>query len=275
MQKYISLSVTCPSQTSEFLMAELAAIEFDSFLETEIGFEACIALNLFDKSVTQEILEKYQLAPSDYKTQEVAQQNWNAIWESSFEPVIIEDKLIIRAPFHLQDLHFDHELIIQPKTSFGTGHHETTASILTQMLAIDFNEKKVFDYGSGTGILAILAKKLGAASVVANDIDDWAAENIQENIGLNQVSDITFIHGDLSKVSDHDFDIILANINRNVLQASMSDMAALLNKNGQIIISGFYESDLIILKDSILAAGLLVQTYLTKNNWCAAILTFS
>jgi ribosomal protein L11 methyltransferase len=106
-----------------------------SFLETEFGFEACIALDLFDKSLTFEILEQYKIEPNNYKTEEVAQQNWNALWESSFEPVIIEDKLIIRAPFHLQELRFDHELIIQPKTSFGTGHHETTASILTQMLA--------------------------------------------------------------------------------------------------------------------------------------------
>jgi ribosomal protein L11 methyltransferase len=275
MQKFISLGVTCPSDTSEFLMAELANTGFDSFLETEVGFEACITFDLFDETLTLEILKKYKLESKDFIIKDLAQQNWNALWESSFEHVIINEKLKIRAPFHLADPNFTLELVIQPKTSFGTGHHETTASILSLMLSIDFNGKKVFDYGSGTGILAILAKKLGAETIVANDIDDWAAENINENIGLNQVSDITFIHGDLSKVSDNDFDVILANINRNVLQASMSDMAALLNKNGQIIISGFYESDLIILKDSILAAGLLVQTYQTKNNWCAAILTFS
>jgi len=275
MQKFISLDVACKPEISEFLMAELGSLGFDSFLETEKGFEACIEMELFDNTLSTEILEKYGLLAADYKIQTLAQQNWNALWESSFEPVIINEKLRIRAPFHLADPNYAIELVIQPKTSFGTGHHETTASILDLMLSIDFKGKKVFDYGSGTGILAVLAKKLGAETVIANDIDDWAAENIKENIGLNQVSDIVFIHGDLYAVSDKNFDIILANINRNVLQASMSEMASRLNKNGQIIISGFYESDLNVLKDSILATGLLVQTYLTKNNWCAAILTFS
>ena len=142
------------------------------------------------------------------------------------------------------------------------------------MLSIDFKDKKVFDYGSGTGILAILAKKLGAGETIANDIDDWAAENINENIGLNQVSGIKFIHGDLNAITDIDFDIILANINRNVLQASMQQMANCLKKDGIIIISGFYESDLDVLHESIEQAGLLVGTHLSKNNWCAAVLSF-
>lgn len=275
MQKFLTLTVQCEANVSEFLMAELADIGFDSFLETEQGFEACQDLNNFDKAITEALLEKYQLPKSNYTFEEVAQQNWNAQWESSFEPVVINDKLRIRAPFHLADPSFEYELIIQPKTSFGTGHHETTASILELMLSIDFNHKKVFDYGSGTGILAILAKKLGADFLVANDIDDWAAENIKENVGLNQVSDIQFIHGDLSMVEEKGFDIILANINRNVLQASMKEMAKRLNKNGQLIISGFYEADLSVLEESIQEAGLLVQTYLTKNNWCAAILIFN
>jgi len=272
MQKFLSLKVQCDFQTSEFLMAELAAADFDTFIETENGFEACLLLADFDKGATLEILSKYKLTENQYQFEEIAQQNWNAQWESNFEPVIINEQLRITAPFHTSEPSFLHELIIQPKTSFGTGHHETTASILEMMLSIDFKNKKVFDYGSGTGILAILAKKLGAREVIANDIDDWAAENINENIGLNQVSGINFIHGDLNAIADNDFDIILANINRNVLQASMGQMASCLKKEGQILISGFYESDLNVLQDSIEQAGLLVRTHLSKNNWCAAVL---
>lgn len=255
-------------------MAELEIIGFDTFMETDDGFEACVLMEEYKEQETLEILTKYQISKEHYAILTVEQQNWNAQWESSFEPVYVDQELCIRAPFHAPDTLAKIELVIQPKTSFGTGHHETTFSILALMLKIDFKDLKVFDYGSGTGILAILAKKLGASTVLANDIDDWAAENILENIGLNQVSEIDFIHGDLSVIPNEKFDVILANINRNVLEASMNDMANRLAPNGKLLISGFYEADLEILNPSIQAANLLVQTVQIKNNWCAAILSF-
>ena len=274
MQKFISLRIACSAEKAEFLMAELEMIGFDTFMETDEGFEACVLLEDFSESTTLEILTKYQISSEQYAIQTLEQQNWNAQWESSFEPVYVDNELCIRAPFHAADNQAKIELVIQPKTSFGTGHHETTFSILTLMLKIDFEGLKVFDYGSGTGILAILAKKLGAKSVLANDIDDWAAENILENIGLNQVSAIDFIHGDLSVIPQEKFDVILANINRNVLEASMGEMAKRLMPNGKLLISGFYEADLAVLNPCIQEANLSVQTVQIKNNWCAAILTF-
>jgi ribosomal protein L11 methyltransferase len=275
MQKYYTLNVQINEPQKEFLMAQLAELNFDTFLETEEGFEASIPELDLDQTELNELLAQYQIAKPQYELNLVEQQNWNATWESSFEPVCIGNKLRIRAPFHIADPSFEMELIIQPKTSFGTGHHETTEQILSLMLGTAMQNKQVFDFGSGTGILAILASKLGASSILANDIDDWAAENILENTALNEVSNVQFIHGDLAKIGEGKFDIILANINRNVLAASMKLLAEKLNKDGVLFISGFYESDLDYLQPFISQAQLIVLEKASKNNWCAAKLGLS
>lgn len=256
-------------------MAELAELNFDTFLETEEGFEASIQENELDQTALIELLAQYQITKPQYELNLVEQQNWNTTWESSFEPVYIENTLRIRAPFHIADPSFEMELIIQPKTSFGTGHHETTEQILKLMLGTSMQHKRVFDFGSGTGILAILASKLGANSILANDIDDWAAENILENTALNEVSNVQFIHGDLAKIGEEKFDIILANINRNVLAASMKSLSEKLNAGGLVFISGFYETDLTYLQPFISQAQLIVLEKASKNNWCAAKLGLS
>lgn len=275
MQKYYTLNVKVNEPQKEFLMAELAEINFDTFLETEEGFEASISENELDANSLNQLLNQYQITKNLFELNLVEQQNWNATWESSFEPVCIEKKLRIRAPFHTPDPSFEMELIIQPKTSFGTGHHETTEQILSLMLGTSMHNKRVFDFGSGTGILAILASKMGANSILANDIDDWAAENIHENTTLNEVSNVQFIHGDLEKIGAEKFDIILANINRNVLAASMKLLAEKMNKGGLLFISGFYESDLDYLQPFISQAQLIVLEKASKNNWCAVRLGLS
>lgn len=270
MQKYYSLKVRIEEPKKEFLIAALTEINFDTILETDDGFEASMEESQLDKKALQEILNDFEINPNHYELQILEQQNWNALWESEFEPVCIDQQLRVRAPFHQADPSYSMELVIQPKTSFGTGHHETTELILSLMLKEDMQGKHIFDFGSGTGILAILAAKKGAASILANDIDDWAAQNIYENATLNGVDTIEFIHGDLTQVKSGSFDIILANINRNVLATSFAQLATLMKPKASLFISGFYVEDLTYLLPFISSSRLLVAESISKNNWCAA-----
>lgn len=272
MNNYILLNITCEEEKREMLIAELAEAGFEGFIENDDNFEAYLPEADFDASITNEIFERYAIDPDLVAQKTVAQQNWNAQWESSFEPVVINEELIIKAPFHKVEKSYTYELIIQPKTSFGTGHHETTHIIMELMLSMDFNNKLVFDYGSGTGILAILASKLGAKSVFANDIDDWAADNILENADLNNVKNIQFKKGDLFTVPPQLFDVILANLNKNILLKSFEDLSKLLKHNCPLLISGFYESDLHELKNEAARNGLELHDQKVMNNWCAAVL---
>jgi ribosomal protein L11 methyltransferase len=271
MLQYISYKIACTTQLVDILIAELAEINFEGFVESESGFEAYIPEPDYNPIAFNEIMTRYQIAETDLMFSKIAQQNWNAEWESSFEPVCIGSKLRIRAPFHISDARFPMELIIQPKTSFGTGHHETTFTIMQLMLDMNLANKKVFDYGSGTGILAILAAKLGATHILANDIDTWAAENILENIALNQTLPIHFIEGDLHAVPAHTFDVILANINRNILMESFVHLYPMLVSAGQLLISGFYTSDLPYLKQEAEKNGFVFKSSTEQNNWCAAL----
>lgn len=273
MSYYILCKVICDSDLTDILIAELAEINFEGFLENEDGFEAFLPEEDFVNQALEEILDKYHIAKSAIEISRVAQQNWNASWESSFEPVCIGQQLRIRAPFHKPNPSYPIELIIQPKTSFGTGHHETTYTIMKLMLEMNLSRAKVFDYGSGTGILAILAAKLGATDIVANDIDSWAAENIIENIALNQTQPIQFIDGDLSVVPKQEFEVILANINRNILMDSFASLFPMLGAGGNLLISGFYVTDLPDLQQEAEKNGFIYKESTQQNNWCAALFT--
>ncbi len=273
MQNYISCDIQVPSELVDILVAEMGDLGFEGFIETENGFEAYLPETDFQELALIALFEKYEIPSSALQTKLVAPQNWNADWERNFEPVCIAQQLRVRAPFHEADPAFAMELLIQPKTSFGTGHHETTYTIMRLMLEMDLKGKSVFDYGSGTGILAILAMKLGAKDVFANDIDLWAAENIFENMALNQVEGISFLQGDLSIAPAGPYEIILANINKNILLTSFQGMRPLLKEGGNLLISGFYESDL---PDLLLVAekvGFKLLNQVTKNGWTAATLT--
>ncbi len=244
---YIELNIPVADPLAgEVLLAELADFPFDSFQEDEGTLKAYIpATALPDcKAQVDELLASRGISGTRYI--EIETQNWNAVWESQFEPVQVEDKLVIRAPFHSPIGDHIREVVIMPKMSFGTGHHATTWLMSAEMLEHSFVGKRVLDMGSGTGVLAILAAKLGAASVDAVDIDEWAFNNSVENIELNGVSNIVTPHlGDVSLIRDRHYDIVLTNINRNILLADMPAYVATLQKDdaptahgGELILSG-------------------------------------
>lgn len=272
MSNYKVFKISCNAALREVLIAELAEIGFEGFLEDETGFEAYLEEALFNATDFAAIVQQYGLLPTDYEEKNVPQQNWNANWESSFEPVFINNQLVIKAPFHTIEKQYPIEIIIQPKTSFGTGHHETTQSIMELMLEVDFKGKSVFDYGCGTGVLSILASKQGADYIFANDIDDWAFENIGENAAYNAITNINYAKGDLSIVPAREFDIILANINKNILLRSFEQLSQHCKDAGIVMISGFFETDLPDLLQVSEKYHLQLQHTKVCNNWCAAIL---
>lgn len=270
MEAYYEFQIRCSEQTKDALIAELAEENFEGFLENDEGFSAFIPQSLFNQELFNNILTQYNINPNSIPQNTIQQQNWNAQWEASFQPITIGNDIIVKAPFHLVDEHYKHEIIIQPKNTFGTGHHETTQLILQMMLPFDYKNKTVFDYGCGTGVLSIMASKLGADSIYAIDIDEWSAENIGENTALNSIRNVTFEKGDLSIVENRKFDIVLANINRNILLMSFEKIAQLMNKNGVLLISGFYENDLEDLEREAKKYHFTLLDHLTKNDWCAA-----
>lgn len=271
MQNYILVSVACNPEQAEFLMAELGEKGFEGFLETDTGFDAFLLEGDFQAESLSSILEKYGVSQEQIKVDKVANQNWNEVWEHSFEPVSIGGILNIRAPFHAPDPSLPKEIIIQPKTSFGTGHHETTAAIIGLMLSESLNGKSVLDFGSGTGILSILASKLGASRIFANDIDPWASENILENMELNGIKNIDFQKGDLSVVPEEPYDFILANLNRNILLQCLEKLSSLMVQGGTLFVSGFYLSDLPSIQEEAERCGLHWVRQITRNNWTAAM----
>lgn len=243
---YTSLQVICSVEFSEMLIAEIGEAGFDTFLETEKGFEAYAEGENFDQAKLQEIRARYApLTSIEYFFNKVEKQNWNEIWENNYEPINVEDKCLIRAEFHKPDKHFQYEIIITPKMSFGTGHHQTTYLMIKNQLTIDHQNKIVMDAGCGTAILSIMASKCGAKKVEAFDIDEWSVVNGKENIDINQCSSIHQRQGKISDLTfDTGFDIILANINKNVLLQEMAQYFAYLNPGGLLLLSGFYENDI-------------------------------
>ena len=271
MEAYYEFQITCNEEFKDNLIAELVEEHFEGFEENEVGFLAFIPQSLFEKNIFEKILNHYNINPVSVPQNTIEQQNWNAQWEASFEPITIGDDIIVKAPFHLLDEHYKYEIIIQPKNTFGTGHHETTQLMLQMMLPIDFKNKNVFDYGCGTGVLSIFASMLEAENIDAIDIDEWSAENMIENCALNSITNITFKKGDLTIIEDKKFDLILANINKNILLGSFEKLARLMNRNAQLLISGFYENDLEDLKREAVKDGLVFKDHFVKNDWCAAI----
>jgi ribosomal protein L11 methyltransferase len=243
---YTRLQVTCDPDYLEILMAEVAEAGFDTFMEIEKGFEAYVEEVKFDNEKLQEIKTKYtSLTPVEYTFDKIEKQNWNDEWEKSYQPINVEDKCLIRAHFHKADKKYKYEIEITPKMSFGTGHHQTTYLMVKNQMEIDHNNKIVMDAGCGTAILSIMAAKLGAQKVEAFDIDEWSVINGKENIEVNGYTNIHQRQGKISDLSfDDNFDIILANINKNVLLQEMAQYAAYLKPGGLLLLSGFYEDDI-------------------------------
>lgn len=251
-----------PSDITDIIIAELQH-KAEGFEETENGLKVTFLKENYTAEEVAELASTYQL---QYETEEIAAQNWNALWESNFSPVIVDDFVGIRASFHEPMQHVQHEIVITPKMSFGTGHHATTHLMMQQMRKISFPGKSVFDFGTGTGVLAILAHRLGAASLYANDIDEWSILNARENFDRNNATGIRLVQSD-SAMMGESFDIILANINRNVLLDNMKDLSSQLNTDGQLILSGILEEDFTIIRETAEKNQLKLSEKNARHNW--------
>ena len=253
---------------ADILVARLNEIDFESYAEDETGVRAYAQTHLINEDAVKVIIKEVsELCQLSYTIKEIKQENWNKKWEDNFEPVHINDKCVIRSDFHETFHSKKYELIITPKMSFGTGHHETTFLLINTMFSIDFKDKSVLDMGSGTGVLAILASKLGADSIVGIDFDQWAYENALENVVLNSVSNINFIHGDANAIGDAQFDVILANINRNVILKDIEVYLKAMNEKSQILLSGFLKEDIPLILEKSEQLGLELVDSKHKNKW--------
>lgn len=268
------LVVLCDSTYSEILMAEIAETGFDTFMENDKGFEAYAELENFDKIALEEIRDRYnQQTLVQFSQEHIQKKNWNEEWEKNYEPVIVEDTCIIRASFHQPAKSFPYDIIITPKMSFGTGHHPTTYLMIKNQLAIDHTGKRVMDAGCGTAILSVMASKRGAQSVDAFDIDSWSIENGRENVTINECSGIRIRQGKISELSfEEPFHLILANINKNILLIEMPYYATYLVTGGQLLLSGFYESDIEDLVKRAATEGLVKVNHTVHEAWATVLL---
>ncbi|WP_210461937.1 50S ribosomal protein L11 methyltransferase [Rufibacter roseolus] len=270
---FIEVTITASPEYSEILIAELGELGFDTFQDTEEGFQAYIEDDRFSEEDLQEVLERYSFAGEfPYETRSIARQNWNEEWEKNFEPLLIADKVSVRADFHPKPEGVQYDIVITPKMSFGTGHHETTTLMIENQLTLDHVGKRVLDMGCGTGILAIMAEQLGAREVLGVDIEDWTVENARENAERNNCQTLEVRLGNASVLQgEAPFDLILANINRNVLLEDMPVYSQLLQEGDPLVLSGFYTEDLPILQERATELGLIFESSRNKNNWVSAI----
>ncbi len=255
----------------DVLASELAEIGFESFVHSNSSTVAFVQQKLFKEVDLQNVLDDFPFEVNiTYDIKEVEEQNWNEEWERNFfKPIVIDNDCVIHSTFHTDIPKAKYDIIIDPKMSFGTGHHETTGLMISEILKIDFAGKSVLDMGCGTAVLAILAAMRGATDILAIDIDDWCTENSLENIALNKVSGITVKTGDASLLEDMKFEIILANINRNILVADMETYAKCLPVGGKLFMSGFYKEDIPIIQAEALKNNIVLKRYNEKNNWAA------
>ena len=273
---FIEVTLQVDADFADILIAELGELGFDAFVETENGFNAYVDEDKFSQADLEETLNRYAgLTQFTYTSQKIERQNWNEEWERNFEPLFIGGKVSVRASFHEKPAAAEYDIVINPKMSFGTGHHETTTLMIENMLTLDHQQKRVLDMGCGTGILAIMAGELGASEIVAVEIEDWTVENARENAVLNNYPQIDVRFGGAETIAgDQPYDIILANINRNVLLDDMSAYTAVLKKNGTLLLSGFYTEDLPVLQEKAESLGLTYTSHRVKNNWVSAIFKF-
>jgi ribosomal protein L11 methyltransferase len=270
MSTTIQVSIDVADEAiKDMMIAELADLGFDGFEETETGLLSYIALAGFDGELTsglEELVNRYGLT---YTSNAIDKQNWNALWESNFEPVLVDDFVGVRANFHDSfNGVVEHDIIITPKMSFGTGHHGTTYSVMQLMRGIDFANKSVFDFGTGTGLLAILANKLGAVDILAVDNDDWCIENASENIVVNNTQSIEIQKVDNAKLNKK-FNIIIANINKNIILDNLAFLAEATVPGGVVLLSGLLVEDEPEIEAACAALGWKHQETRTRNNWIA------
>lgn len=258
----------------DVLMSEMANAGYDTFVENELGFEAYLSKEFFSAVFLDSLLEQYaEDFVLTWSSEEIEAQNWNEEWEKNyFKPLVIGNRVVVRAPFHADYPACEHEIIIEPNMAFGTGNHETTSQVMEFMLEIDFRGKKVLDMGCGTGILAILAGQLGADTITAIDIDQWAYEAVVENSTLNHVPQIHAVRGDASLLGHEMYDVILANIQKNIILADLPKYQSVMKRGAFIVVSGFYEADLPDILKLAEELGLIFREKRVRNNWTAALL---
>ena len=275
---YIEVKFICTPNdeiVNSVLSATIAEIGFESFVEDELGTTAYIQSSLFnieelDKSLNSLPVEAEIL----YTYKSIEDQNWNEEWEKNyFQPLIIDDKCIIQSTFHNVPAIYDYNIYIDPKMAFGTGHHQTTELMIREILKDDFNGKSVLDMGTGTAILAILASMRGANPITAIDIDQWAYDNAMENLNLNNVNNVDVKIGGAELLGSEKFDIILANINRNILLNDIHSYASVLNSGGTLYMSGFYVEDIPAIKEESSKNELIFEYNTEKDNWVAVKFT--
>lgn len=254
---------------TEILIAELGYAGFESFVETEDGVNAFIQKEEWNESILDEVyVIKGGEFTFEYRHEEIAQVNWNEEWEKNFNPIIIADQCSVRAPFHDKP-EVKYDIVIEPKMSFGTGHHETTHMMIQHLLQADLKDKSVLDMGCGTGVLAIFAEMRGAGPIDAIDIDNWCYLNSIENAERNDCKNITVYEGDAALLENKKYDVIIANINRNILLNDIKTYAASLNPKGSLYLSGFYKEDLELITKECVKNKLNFVNSIDRNNWLA------
>ncbi len=259
-------AVNPPQPGSEILMALIADAGFDTFDYTEDGFTAYIREEEAGNLSFSEL--QFDDFTYSYSIEKIAATNWNAEWEKNFEPVLVDDLLVIRAPFHAHNNNVKHNIVIMPKMSFGTGHHQTTRLMCRELFGLQLKGARLLDMGCGTGVLAILARKLGAADVMGIDIDAWSVENSIENCEVNHCTDILIKKGDAALLqNEKPFDVILANINKNILKKDLKAYVEVLNPSGHLLLSGFFTTDAEELKTAAAVLGLSFVSMQHENEW--------
>jgi len=270
---FIQLNVRCAPEFSEILIAELAEYEFDSFEENKQGFSAYIEEQKVDFEATKALLEQYAaITPLSYGLQKIARENWNKTWESNYQPIVIADQILIKTPFHDIPEDYTHVITIIPKMSFGTGHHATTSQILALLLNYSPVNQTVIDAGSGTGILAIMAEKLGASHVLGFDNDPWCIENGNENFGLNHCTKCEIVlASSIAQLQSPKVQVILANINKNVILSELDSYSNQLEINGLLFLSGFYAEDVADIQHLAETKDFTLIDQSAKDNWACLL----
>jgi ribosomal protein L11 methyltransferase len=264
----ISVIVEPKEQGSDVLIAQLAELQFESFLETDLGFKAYIQAKEYNERQLNITFSFYtDFFKIKHTSTLIPKQNWNKEWENNFKPIDIDGVCYIRAPFHEEKRGFEYNIIIEPKMSFGTGHHHTTQLMIKKLLQLNIKNKTILDMGCGTGVLAIMASMKGANPITAIDIDQWSYENTNENLQKNNIKNVCVYKGDAQLINDKLFHTILANINKNILLADFKKYTTALEKSGNLIISGFFETDINELLDKALELGLTFVDKAVQDQW--------
>lgn len=271
---FIQISVRCPSDFSDILIAELAELDFDSFEENKVGFNAYVEEAKLDFEATKDLFESYvSLGPISYSMQKIARENWNEEWERNYPPIVIGNQILVKTPFHQIYSEFEVSITILPKMSFGTGHHATTSQML--QFQMEHRPEKgafVIDAGTGTGILAIMAEKMGAGKVLGFDNDPWCIENSRENYQLNDCRNCsTLLASSISEIGQRNADQLLANINKNVILKEIGLYFQYLANGGKLFLSGFYTEDVGDITESAENLGFRMLDSRSHDNWACLI----